>query len=221
MKYPPEFTAFREKLESFGVTLTEESLELILPLVHKKQFKKGQVILKPGEICTEIYYIIKGMIRSYYKLPNGTEKTFILCKEHNLFGEHSSFISQKPSLDYVEAIEDTEIYYVSYEGLTSLYDGYKEWSILGRKISDVNFEVSKRRMRSLMNDDAMTRYALYLKTYKSVLHRVPQHIVASYLGITPQSLSRLKREFGESMSSPTASLSPSNSLNKSQEHSPK
>ncbi len=80
------------------------------------------------------------------------------------------------------------------EDLMNLYAKFHVWETIGRKISDINFIISHRRLRSMMNDDAATRYRKYQHSYQNLLHRIPQHIVASYLGITPQSLSRLKRE---------------------------
>jgi CRP-like cAMP-binding protein len=195
MKYLTELIAFKERLHFLGAKPTDEDINLLLPFVHKKKYKKGEIILQAGEVCRESYFIISGLIRSYYKMKNGAERTYIICKENNLFSEHSSFISQQPSLDYIEAIEETDVFYVSYDDLVNLYNTNLNWSIIGRIISDLNYIASKKRMRALMNDDASTRYKVFLKTYKTALHRIPQNVIASYLGITPQSFSRLKKEF--------------------------
>jgi CRP/FNR family transcriptional regulator, anaerobic regulatory protein len=195
MKFPPQLAAFKQRLSVLGANPSDKDISLLLPFVRKKKFKKGELILKAGEICRESYFIISGLIRSYHKMNNNTEKTYIICKENNLFSEHSSFVSQKPSLDYIEALEDTEVYYITYDDLIHLYNSNLNWAIIGRIISDVNYLVSKNRMRSLMNDDATTRYKGFLETYKTALNRIPQNIIASYLGITPQSFSRLKKDF--------------------------
>jgi CRP-like cAMP-binding protein len=195
MKIPPQLAVFKQRLSLLGANPTEDDINLLLPFVHRKKFKKGEVILKAGEVCRESYFIISGLIRSYQKMNNDVEKTYIICKENNLFSEHSSFISQKPSLDYVEALEETEVYYITYHDLIHLYNTNLNWAIIGRIISDVNYTVSKNRMRALMNDDATTRYKGFIETYKTALNRIPQNVIASYLGITPQSFSRLKKEF--------------------------
>lgn len=189
-----ELNLFNQQIKSLGAFLSEGNIALIVPFLKEKSFKKGEIILKAGEICTEAYFITKGLMRSFHQMPNGSQKTYVISSEHNIFTEHCSFVSQKPSLDYLEAIEDTDVLYFSYSNLAELYQKSHEWESVGRKISDVNFIVAKNRMRSLMNDDAQTRYLKFLKSYQNTLSRIPQHIVASYLGITPQSLSRLKRE---------------------------
>ncbi len=185
---------FIERIRFFGVDISDKELELFFPLVKYKVFKKGQIFLREGEVCNEAYFIVKGIIRSYNILPNGTEKTYIICRESNIFSEHSSFISRKPSTDYLEAIEDTIVYFITYENLKNLYDTNHSWATIGRKISDQNYIVSLGRLKSLMNDDAEKRYRRFLKSFQNVLDRIPQNVVASYLGITPQSFSRLKRE---------------------------
>ena len=189
-----ELNLFNEQIKSLGAFLSEKNLALIVPFLKEKSFKKGEIILQAGEICTEAYFITKGLMRSFHQMPNGSQKTYVISSEHNIFTEHYSFIAQKPSLDYLEAIEDTDVLYFSYLDLSELYQKSHEWESAGRKISDANFIVATNRMRSLMNDDAQTRYLKFLKSYQNTWTRIPQHIVASYLGITPQSLSRLKRQ---------------------------
>ncbi|MCU0469826.1 MAG: Crp/Fnr family transcriptional regulator [Arcicella sp.] len=192
-----ELQSVHQKIMSFGTNPTQKEISFLLPYLNRKFFKKGEIILNAGEICTEAYFILKGILRSFQQMPNGNEKTYIIACDNNLFSEHSSFMSQSPSTDYLEALEDTEVIAFSYKDLMYLYQKYHAWETIGRKISDINFIVVQKRLRSLMNDDAAMRYRKFLESYQKYLHRIPQHIVASYLGITPQSLSRLKREIDE------------------------
>ncbi len=182
------------EIKLMGSFLSEENAALIVPILKENSFKKGQIVLKAGEICTEAYFITQGLMRSFHQMSNGSQKTYVISSEHELFTEQCSFVSQKPSMDYLEAIEDTNVLAFSYDDLAELYQKSHEWESIGRKISDTSFIDAKNRLRSLMNDDAQTRYLEFLKSYQNVLTRIPQHIIASYLGITPQSLSRLKRE---------------------------
>jgi CRP-like cAMP-binding protein len=195
MKFPPEITALQKRFIFFDENLTDNDFSNVVPFIHHKTFKKGEIILNAGDVCKEFYFITHGLLRSFHRMSNGTEKTYVICRENNIFTEHSSFIAQTPSTDFIEAIEDTEVLHISYEDLMTLYKNYHAWESVGRKVSDINFVVSKDRLRSMMNDDAITRYKRFLHSYQNILHRIPQHIVASYLGITPQSLSRLKKGF--------------------------
>ena len=221
MIFPPEITAFRNRLSVLGITSKEEDFNPIIPILSKKSFTKGEIILNKGEVCQETYFIIKGLVRSFQILPNGNEKTYVLSIENRLFTEHTSFVSQTPSTDFLESLEDTEVIAFTYDDLMKVYRKSHAIESIGRQLSDFNFIAAKKKLMALMNDDAATRYRGFLKMYKNELSRIPQNIVASYLGITPQSLSRLKREFGESTPSPTASSNPLNILSKSQGHSPK
>lgn len=185
---------FNQQIQSLGAFLSDENVALIIPILKEKSFKKGEILLRAGEVCSEAYFIKRGLLRSFHQMPNGSQKTYVISSENNLFTEHVSFVSQKPSMDYLEALEDTAVWSFNFQDLVKLYQKSHEWESVGRKISDTNFIVAKNRLRSLMNDDAQTRYLKFLKSYQNTLNRIPQHIVASYLGITPQSLSRLKRE---------------------------
>jgi CRP-like cAMP-binding protein len=189
-----EVIAFFKHINTLTKTPTIEELSLILPYVKHKYFKKGDSILKVGDISQEAYFNVKGMARSYHKLPNGTEKTYFILIEQTIFSDYASLITQTPATENIEAIEDMEVYYIKQADLMYLFDTYHVWETLGRNISDANFIFSQKRLRSMMNDDAATKYTKFKKYYEKIAHRIPQHIVASYLGITPQSLSRLKKE---------------------------
>jgi CRP-like cAMP-binding protein len=196
MKYSEYINAFYEQIKHFGVNPTKEDVALIFANTERKKFKKGEIILKQGEICNEAYFILNGLIRSFTVLPNGNENTYLICRERYIFTEHSSFMSRKPSTDYLEAIEETEVLVTTHETLMSLYKNYRQWETMGRKISDKSFIVSLIRLKSLMNDDAEKRYKRFLYSFRNVLDRIPQNIAASYIGITPQSFSRLKQQIG-------------------------
>jgi CRP-like cAMP-binding protein len=189
-----ELNAFYEHIKTSGANPTLEDLALILPCVRQKSFKKGECLLKVGEISQDVYFNTKGIARSYFQLPNGVEKTYFIITEHTIFSDYASLISQTPATENIEAIEDIEVYCIGYEDLMSLYKEHHCWETFGRNIGDFNFTFSQKRLRSMMNDDAATKYTKFMKHYESLAHRIPQHIIASYLGITPQSLSRLKKE---------------------------
>jgi CRP-like cAMP-binding protein len=189
-----ELSAFFDHIKALGANPTLEDLVLILPFVYKKSFKKGELLLTFGEVSKEVYFNIKGMARSYFQLLNGTEKTYFIITENTIFSDYASLVSQTPATENIEAIEDMEVYCINYKDLTYLYRNYHVWETFGRNISDFNFAFSQKRLRSMMNDDATTRYNKFMKFYGSIAHRIPQNIIASYLGITPQSFSRLKKE---------------------------
>jgi CRP/FNR family transcriptional regulator, anaerobic regulatory protein len=145
MKFPPEFNAFQNRLFALGITYQEKDFEILLPFVKTKTFKKGEIFLEKGEICKETYFLTKGMVRSYQTLPNKNEVTFVLCFESHIFTEHSSFVSQKPSTDYLEALEDSTVLSVSYEALNELFKTSHAIESIFRQISDINFVIAKKK----------------------------------------------------------------------------
>ncbi|MDZ7897211.1 MAG: cyclic nucleotide-binding domain-containing protein [Arcicella sp.] len=194
MRFTAELEEFRYRLSVLGISYQEDDLKIIAPLLKIKSFKKGDIILQKGEICQEVYFIVEGLMRSFDKLPNGNEKTYVICFENQIFTEHTSFISQKPATEFLEALEDTEVVFFTYQDLMKVYEISHRFESIGRKLSEINFITTKNKLITFMNDDAKKRYEVFLKTYQKVLPRIPQNIISSFLGITPQSLSRLKRE---------------------------
>jgi CRP/FNR family transcriptional regulator, anaerobic regulatory protein len=189
-----EIKTFYEYICSLGASPTFEDVALILPYITQKKIKKGEVFLKVGDTSQEYYFNTKGIARSFHQFPNGVEKTYFILTENNIFVDYASLILQTPATENYEALEDMEVYCISYEGFINLSQKYHIWETIGRNISDHSFYFMQKRLRSMMNDDAATKYTKFKKYYEKIAHRIPQNVVASYLGITPQSLSRLKKE---------------------------
>lgn len=181
-------------LKSYGIEPTDEEISIFISFIKYKSFRKGETIIEKGQVCNEAYYSLKGFARTYDRLSNGTEKTYLIFAEHSFFTDHASFISQKPATEYLEAVEDMKVMYIEYVDMIGMFNKYHNIESFGRRISDVNFIFSQKRLRSIMNDDALTRYKKLIKHYGEFSSRIPQNVIASYLGITPQSFSRLKRE---------------------------
>lgn len=197
MRTLPSTNNLIEYLRSYGVSPSINDIDELTQILKIKSFKKGESFLEIGEIGNEVYFMLKGIARSYYRFPNGTEKTYFIYHENSIFTDSVSFISQKPATECLEAIEDMEVVAIEYEKLMDLFSKNHVLESIGRRISDTNFVFSQKRLRSMMNDDATLRYQKFKKYFGQISLRIPQNIIASYLGITPQSLSRLKREIGE------------------------
>ena len=194
MRTLPTIDSLIEYLQSYGVSPSANDINELIQILKIKSFKKGDTFLKLGQTSNEVYFMLKGIARSYYRFPNGTEKTYFIYHENSIFTNSVSFISQKPATECLEAIEDMEVVAIEYQKLMDLFSKNHVLESIGRRISDNNFVFSQKRLRSMMNDDATLRYQKFKKYFGDYSTKIPQHIIASYLGITPQSLSRLKRE---------------------------
>lgn len=151
-----------------------------------------QFIVKEGELCDKMYYVKKGCIR-FWHTAIGKEKTTQLFFEGAIFASSEAFWLNEPSLSNIEAVENTELYYVTkadFDAYLSASGDQKD-SIYQTLIQNV--VKTSRRIYSLMTTKPEERYYELQKNQPNIINRVPQNIIASYLGITTVSLSRIKR----------------------------
>lgn len=170
------------------------AVELCEEKIHIKHVKKGQVLMRAGDICKDTFFVNKGLIRMYNVDKNGKEHLLYFAPENWFLVDRSSFYLNEPTDYYIDAIEDSEILL-----LTPEYHEYlssNQPSTLGRQNILLNNHIRnlQKRITQLLGATAEERYLDFLKTYPNIFERVPQWMVASYLGITPESLSRVRKE---------------------------
>ncbi len=178
--------------QSLMPDLTEEGWAICESKLTVRKFKKGAMIVKEGEICKHVSFVNFGLVRMYH-LVDGKEKIVMFCNENNYTADYRSFLMQEPALTYLQAIEDTEIVDTSFAGLQEIYQRVPEANFLGRRIAEELFIDMCRRTTSDANETIDERYNNLIDQQPWLLQRVPQYMIASYLGITPQALSRIKR----------------------------
>lgn len=171
--------------------LSDKALEALIYKFKTKKLKKGGFLLMQGQVCNKIYCVTKGCLRLYY-IANDIEKTVWFSFENNSAIELYSFLSGMPSEYFLEAIEDCEILSLHQSQLEKLYVQYPELEGVIRKFwEDVILNLLKR-FTALQKDTAEKRY-LDLMNEPIYLQRIPQKYLASYIGVTPTSLSRIRR----------------------------
>ncbi|MCW3103450.1 MAG: Crp/Fnr family transcriptional regulator [Bacteroidetes bacterium] len=188
------FEKMRQSLQQFAA-LGESDWLLIKQQLEPRSFKKGDLFVKEGQLCTSIGFLNSGIARVYY-LADGKEITsYFNAGNRNMFVcSFSSFLSRKPSFENVHFLEDSELLLLSYNGLQELYEKSPAIQKLGRLMAEYNYVLSMERIYSLQHLPAIERYHAMLKTYPGLMNQVPHHYIASYLGITPESLSRIRKE---------------------------
>lgn len=171
--------------------LSKEGMEELGNAFTLKTAKKGELLLIQGQVCRNIYFVAKGCLRLYY-IADDVEITVWFSFENNSAIELSSFLSGAPSDYFLEVIEDSEILSLDKSALTNLYEKHPEMERIMRAFwEDVILHVLKR-FTALQKDSAEKRY-LDLMNQPMYLQRVPQKYLASYIGVTPTSLSRIRR----------------------------
>ncbi|MCP9765642.1 Crp/Fnr family transcriptional regulator [Lacihabitans soyangensis] len=161
-----------------------------------KVFKKKEFLLKPGEICNFIGFVNKGLTRQFYT-NNNVEITVYFAEENKYTTEYTSFLSRKPSYFYIEALEETEVLMVNYDRMQELYSKSLNGERLGRLICEQVYLFLAERNLSLLIESPEERYLKLGRDFPHILQRVPQHQIASYLGIKPESLSRIRKRMSK------------------------
>jgi len=176
------------------VDISEAEEKMILDAFEPIAIKKRKDLLAAGEVCRYVYFITSGAIRSYHVDEKGVEHIFQLRLENSWISDLESFFSRKPSNYYIESIEESTLLRISYERLEALYDEVPKLERYFRILFQRAYINALQRLNSTMWDTAEERYNEMIRENCTILQRVPQTYIASYLGITPESLSRIRKK---------------------------
>lgn len=183
-----------ENIAKRGVHLAPDELAILESLFVHKRFRKHQYILQEGEVATHDNFIIKGLSRTYRVDEKGQEHILRFTPEDWWTGDLASFLSGKPSIYNVDCLEDTEVLRITYADLETLFERVPKMNKYFRLLYQRSIISYNLRLLSNLSKSASDRYEEFVKRYPDIDQRVPNHQVASYLGITPQSLSRIRSQ---------------------------
>lgn len=175
------------------VSPDDEELAAFTNSFSKKRVKKKEVLLSAGMVCRHIWFINKGLVRDYFH-RDGAEVTAGFFKEGEFITNYASFISQKPSKCYIDALEDSELIGISYDSLQTLYSCSKTWERAGRLIAEQLFLVSEQKKDGLLSNSPELQYLSMVQEQPDIIQRVPQYYIATYLGVSPEHLSRIRKK---------------------------
>lgn len=176
------------------VEINAEQEKMILSAFETQSIKKKKDLLTPGNICEHIYFITSGSFRSYFVDDKGIEHIYQIRLENSWISDLESFFSQRPSKYYIEALENSEMLCLSFERLEKLYEEVPILERYFRILFQKAYINALERLNATMWESAVDRYHDLLKEHKDIFQRVPLVYIASYLGITPESLSRIRKK---------------------------
>jgi len=162
-------------------------------ILKPHNFKKGEIILKEGQICKHIFFIESGLVRVFH-FREGKEVTSWILKEGDIFISVFSFFEQRASYEYIEALEDCKCWGIEYEQLTDTIEQYPEFSAHQTSILREYYERSEERRSRLARQSPEERYAWLLKEEAEFLLRVPMKILATYLELPDRSFKRGRKK---------------------------
>jgi CRP-like cAMP-binding protein len=175
----------------FDIVFSEDEKNVIKSYFSLKKIKKGDFFLQENEESLQLGIIQRGVFRTFQKIDQ-VEKVKRIESEGAFLTDLYSLLSGKPSIENIQALEDSEVWVIEKADMCTLYDKFKNFERLGRRYFEKLYMQEHQRNFAFHTEDAATRYEKFRTKYPQIVDRVPQNYIASYLGITPQSLSRLR-----------------------------
>ena len=170
----------------------DKELSKICNCFKPKSIKKNTILLREGEVCREFYYVQKGCLRTYFITRLGHEKTRFVTLDCSIGTALASFISQRPSFEFVDVLEDTELLAISHKEFYQLNKKLIHWKEFYQKILEMAYSFQNKSFENLVTLTAKQRYEQVLNHNPILLQRLSNKVLASYLDITQETLSRLK-----------------------------
>jgi CRP-like cAMP-binding protein len=176
-----------------GLRLTEDERAVIEGKFHHKRLRRKQYFLQEGDICKQIAFVVKGAARMYSIDNKGHEHIVRFALETWWLGDHESFNLLTPSRFHIEMLEDTDLLVIATGNAHELRDQVKGFDLTIKAMDKQLAVATQKRIHASISMTAEERYDDLVKTYPQFLQRFPQNMVASYLGVSPETLSRMRK----------------------------
>ena len=177
-----------------NIGIDYEELNELVSKFKVKKVKKGDFLLKENEVCSHTFFVEKGLLKQYSIDDKGKEHVLQFGPENWFVTDRESLFFKQPSKYYIQAVEDSEVLLLEESFFTKLSLENKSFLEFNTKLLHNHIRHLQRRITLLQSATAEERYLDFIKIYPDILLRVPQILVASYLGITPEGLSRVRKE---------------------------
>jgi CRP/FNR family transcriptional regulator, anaerobic regulatory protein len=191
-----DFVQIREYISRF-ISLSDNDQQIFFDSLVMRSIPKGGYLMEAGQVCDYVAFINKGLFRTFCLVKN-EELTYNFSFDGNFFTDYPSFVTREPSMEYHQALEDAEVLTLSYDKMQMIYTKVPAWERFGRLIAEFILVRIAERNRSMLFLSVEDQYLNLMKTRPKVIANVPQHYIASYLGIQPESLSRIRKRLSES-----------------------
>ena len=176
------------------INLTEEEQQLCKSFFAPKKLRKRQYLLQEGDVCKYVAFVEKGMLRSYTIDDKGSEHIMQFAFEGWWIADNYSFLTGEPATYSIDALEDSELLLLSKQSEDQLLEKIPKFEKYFRLLLQNNVIATQRRLMSSHSQTAEERYQQLIDSCETIPQRVPQHMIASFLGITPETLSRIRKQ---------------------------
>lgn len=181
--------------DQIGKISKEEKL-ILREIFTPKKLKKNEFFLLEGQQNNKAAFIRKGLLR-YYVIKNDEESTLEFSQELEFVADFPSFAQRGVSMQNIQAVEDCELLVSNYDGIQRIYNEFEDGNLIGRKIMEHRFIIMMNQLLSIYMHKPEQRYLHFIEHYKDVAQRIPQYLIASYVGIQAPSLSRIRNRLAK------------------------
>lgn len=185
-----EVKNFKKYLTSI-VPMDDDTFNLCLDFLKIEEIKKGDYFITEGKICKRIAFINEGLFRIYY-FKDGIEINTCFCKENSITSSFESFVNITPSKEFIQAIENSTLVAISIDNLSKLYELSSKWQSVSRLLTEKECLRLSNRATSLSFETAKEKYKNLLTYHPEIIQRVSIQDIASYLGVSRETLSRIR-----------------------------
>lgn len=179
------------------LAITQAQAEEAVSCLKIKQIKKGQILLSPGDLKSEAYFVNSGLLRYFSIDEKGKEHIIQFAPEDWMLSDRDTSVFGDPAVFYIDAIEDAEVVVVKKDFFPAIKNIVPEILELNVRMLHNSIRFMQKRLNMLLSATAEQRYLDFIKLYPNLTLRVPQWMIASYLGITPESLSRVRKDLAK------------------------
>jgi CRP-like cAMP-binding protein len=190
------FELLKEKINAFA-TITDDEFDYFKNLFIPKKLRKRQYLLQEGDVCKYQAFVEKGILRSYTVDEKGNEHILQFASEGWWLADLSSYLNDEPSFLNMDALEDVEILLLTKSSWESAMEKIPALEHYFRIIIQNHLVTTQKRLLESLSETAEEKYSRFIKTYPECLHRFPQHMIASYLGVTRETLSRIRKHMSQ------------------------
>lgn len=177
---------------NFPATIPREELRRLLKRKRTITLAKGEYFLMAGDVPEYIGFVRSGLLRLFHIDMDGVEANKHFCVENTLAISYSAFLLREESKFFIQALEDTRLLAIDHKTYIDLLNSHICWQIVARKLAEMLFILKEKREWELLLNNAQERYMQFLRDYPDLERRLSQYHIASYVGITPESLSRIR-----------------------------
>jgi CRP-like cAMP-binding protein len=174
------------------IHLSENEKDFFISLLEKKFLKKKDLLLLAGKVCTHSAFVLKGVLKGYTIDKEGSEHILNFAAPGWWIADMYSYFSQKPGILHIEALVDAEVFLLSYDRHQQLYETIPKFERFFRILVENALVANQQRLIDNLSLTAEERYLNFITKYPSIIECAPQHSIASYLGITPEFLSKIR-----------------------------